>query len=190
MKHLRDLKPENILVDENLHLKITDFGSAKYLGELHDSKYEDTGERRRKNSFVGTAQFVTPEILNGKEPHIGTDLWSIGCVLFQMLTGKHLFTGRLFIQTFFLGLALSCINFHFLIHSHEYDIFQKVVRVEYSIPSTDFNTVAQDLISKLVVKEPSDRLGASEAQGYDKLKEHSFFNSIKWANLIEQTPPQ
>lgn len=94
----RDLKPENILLDENFHIKFTDFGTARILDEPVQANKEDQSNNsrplRRRNSFVGTAQFVSPEILQGKEPHIGSDLWAFGCIVFQMLTGKHLFSGK------------------------------------------------------------------------------------------------
>ena len=104
-----------------MHIKLTDFGTARIIeapaadtptadtaattttsgGEQEQDDDERTAAAqraraaRRKNSFVGTAQFVAPEILHGKEPHIGTDLWALGCIVYQMLTSKHLFTGRL-----------------------------------------------------------------------------------------------
>ena len=94
----RDLKPENILLDEDYHVKLTDFGTARIIDDPQENQESqqtsDSKPVRRKNSFVGTAQFVSPEILHGKEPHIGTDLWSLGCIVYQMLTGKHLFTGK------------------------------------------------------------------------------------------------
>ncbi|RNA28243.1 hypothetical protein BpHYR1_003956 [Brachionus plicatilis] len=162
----RDLKPENILLDEHFHIKITDFGSARIIDDPLEQKQLQEGNTslvRRKNSFVGTAQFVSPEILNGKEPHIGTDLWSLGCIIYQLLSGKHLFTGN-----------------------HEYDIFQKVVKQDFSIKE-DFDVNAKDLIQKLVVKDPNQRLGASE--NYPLLKAHSFFENIKWMNLLETQVP-
>jgi 3-phosphoinositide dependent protein kinase-1 len=64
-----------------------------------------------------------------------------------------------------------------------------VVKVSYTIPD-EFDERAKDLISKLVVADPTQRLGASEPHGYQGLKEHSFFESIDWKDLIEQTPPE
>ncbi|KAK7071615.1 3-phosphoinositide dependent protein kinase-1, partial [Halocaridina rubra] len=80
----RDLKPENILLDECMHIKITDFGSSKIL-----SNEEKEGEdgKRRKNSFVGTAQYVSPELLENKPVGPASDLWAVGCILYQMVSG-------------------------------------------------------------------------------------------------------
>jgi 3-phosphoinositide dependent protein kinase-1 len=78
-------------------------------------------------------------------------------------------------------------HFYLFLSSHEYDIFQKVVKVSYTKPD-GFDANAQDLISKLVVADPDQRLGANESCGYDKLKEHCFFEQIDWKDLIQQTP--
>ncbi|CAF0845092.1 unnamed protein product [Brachionus calyciflorus] len=161
----RDLKPENILLDENFHIKLTDFGTARIIDDPLEKKDEESKPVRRKNSFVGTAQYVSPEILNGKAPHIGTDLWALGCIVYQMLTGKHLFTGN-----------------------HEYDIFQKIVKLAFTFED-NFDQLAKDLIQKLVVIEPNQRLGAIEPDGYLQLKNHNFLKNINWQMLSETNPP-
>lgn len=167
----RDLKPENILLDDNFHIKLTDFGTARVLDDdinkalealatptKPDGKYE-----RRRNSFVGTAQFVSPECLQGHAPHIASDIWALGCIIFQMITGNHLFSG-----------------------SHEYDIFQKVIQLRFNFPD-GFPSTAEDLIKKLVVTEPDNRLGSKD---YNELKSDNFFSSINWdIDLSEQTVP-
>lgn len=73
--------------------------------------------------------------------------------------------------------------------SHEYDIFQKVVKVDYSIRD-DFDVNAKDLIEKLLKKDPNERLGASEIHGYCVLKDHKFFKAINWTNLLESQIPK
>jgi 3-phosphoinositide dependent protein kinase-1 len=85
------------LLDDKFHIRLTDFGTARILTDETDptTSNENTDlTRRRRNSFVGTAQFVAPEILQGKSPHIGCDLWALGCIIYQMLTGEHLFKGK------------------------------------------------------------------------------------------------
>lgn len=81
----RDLKPENILLDEKMHTLIADFGSARILDEKNgESDYES---RKRTNSFVGTAHYVSPEILKGEQLTKAADLWALGCILYQMISG-------------------------------------------------------------------------------------------------------
>jgi 3-phosphoinositide dependent protein kinase-1 len=100
------------LVDERRHIQVTDFGSARVIEPIdeiedefeklnsNDSNDEESKPPRRLtkpkrcNSFVGTAQFVSPEVLKSEHLHRGTDLWALGCVIFQLINGKHLFAGR------------------------------------------------------------------------------------------------
>ncbi|KAG7163510.1 3-phosphoinositide-dependent protein kinase 2-like [Homarus americanus] len=79
----RDLKPENILLDEHMHIKITDFGCAKILTNEEIEAVDDG--RGRKSSFVGTAQYVSPELLESKKCGRASDLWALGCILYQMI---------------------------------------------------------------------------------------------------------
>lgn len=79
----RDLKPENILIDENGHIKLTDFGLSKLLKH----REEITG------SFCGTVEYMAPEIV-GKEGHgLAADYWSMGVLIYEMLFGKLPFRG-------------------------------------------------------------------------------------------------
>nr|XP_040132852.1 3-phosphoinositide-dependent protein kinase 1 isoform X4 [Ictidomys tridecemlineatus] len=154
----RDLKPENILLNEDMHIQITDFGTAKVL--TPESK------QARANSFVGTAQYVSPELLTEKSACKSSDLWALGCIIYQLVAGLPPFRA-----------------------GNEYLIFQKIIKLEYDFPEKFFPK-ARDLVEKLLVLDATKRLGCEEMEGYEPLKAHPFFESITWENLHQQTPPK
>ena len=95
----RDLKPENILLNSNMHILITDFGSAKILNPDAAENGAGSGAESgpgpgRRNSFVGTAQYVSPEILTNSGSSPASDLWALGCIIYQMVTGIPPFHGN------------------------------------------------------------------------------------------------
>jgi len=164
----RDLKPENVLLSSTLHVKLTDFGTAKNL------KAEASAGKPRTNSFVGTAEYVPPEVLTAPSvaepgaddvPLITTsaDLWSLGCIVYQMLTGKYPFRGKSDMLT-----------------------FEKIKNRDLYIPP-NLPSEAADFISKLLVLDPSKRLGAN--CDFESLKAHPFFAGITFDGLWKQTPP-
>ncbi|XP_028670296.1 3-phosphoinositide-dependent protein kinase 1-like [Erpetoichthys calabaricus] len=154
----RDLKPENILLSEEMHIQITDFGTAKQLSS--DSR------QARANSFVGTAQYVSPELLTEKSACLSSDLWALGCIIYQLVAGLPPFRA-----------------------GNEYLIFQKIIKLEYEFPEKFFPK-AKDLVQQLLSLDPTKRLGCEEMGGYKPLRAHPFFESITWENLHLQTPPK
>ena len=82
----RDLKPENVMVDEHDNIKLIDFGIASYSGarRLTFAKFSPT---------MGTPDYVSPEQVKGQRGDARSDLYSVGVIFYEMLTGKVPFTG-------------------------------------------------------------------------------------------------
>ncbi|XP_041736048.2 ribosomal protein S6 kinase alpha-3 isoform X1 [Coregonus clupeaformis] len=80
----RDLKPENILLDEEGHIKLTDFGLSKESIDHEDKAY----------SFCGTVEYMAPEVVNRRGHTTSADWWSYGVLMFEMLTGTLPFHGK------------------------------------------------------------------------------------------------
>jgi serine/threonine protein kinase len=82
----RDLKPENIMVDAKDHIKLIDFGIAASVGSrrLTFTKFSQT---------LGTADYISPEQVKGKRGDARSDIYALGVMLYEMLTGKVPFTG-------------------------------------------------------------------------------------------------
>ncbi|KAJ3392644.1 3-phosphoinositide dependent protein kinase-1 [Lobulomyces angularis] len=153
----RDLKPENILLDSNLHIKIADFGTAKDLS----LETEVNGDQpHKKNSFVGTAEYCSPELLNDRAVSVKSDIWAIGCILYQLLCGRPPIKGV-----------------------NDYFTFQKISAVEYSFPE-GFPLEAENLIRSILVLDPKAR------PSIEVIKQHNFFHGFNWDNLHLQTPPK
>lgn len=163
----RDLKPENVLLDDQMHVKITDFGTAKLLKDpkalgvagtsrgVPDVDIED--EDNRATSFVGTAEYVSPELLTDKNACKASDLWAFGCIIYQLLSGRPPFKA-----------------------GNEYQTFQKIVGLDYDFPS-GFPPAARDLVERLLVLDPTRRLSI------EHIKNHEFFDGMKWGRELWRT---
>ncbi|XP_050699949.1 3-phosphoinositide-dependent protein kinase 1-like isoform X2 [Eriocheir sinensis] len=172
----RDLKPENILLDEQMHIKITDFGCAKILsaeeveeatGPEEPARGGGGGGGGRKSSFVGTAQYVSPELLSGKPCGPMADIWALGCILYQMVSGLPPFRSK-----------------------SEYFIYQKIQKLEYEFPP-GFCNDSRDLVTKLLVIEPEQRLGAHDPPGrYTALRSHPLFSDLDLDDMQNRKPPK
>ena len=156
----RDLKPENVLLDSQMHVKITDFGTAKILNNNKRSDENSTAaspldsadalDEERASSFVGTAEYVSPELLTEKNACKASDLWAFGCIIYQLLAGRPPFKA-----------------------GNEYQTFQKIVSLDYEFP-LGFPPVARDLVERLLVLDPTRRLQI------EHIKNHEFFRGITW----------
>ncbi|KAK3944485.1 Serine/threonine-protein kinase ksg1 [Diplogelasinospora grovesii] len=149
----RDLKPENVLLDDQMHVKITDFGTAKLLKDPRDPRSQEEipgqngmQEEKKPASFVGTAEYVSPELLTEKAAGKPSDLWAFGCIIYQLLVGRPPFKG-----------------------ATEYLTFQKIVNLEYEFPP-GFPPAARDLVERCLVLDPARRLTV------EHIKNHEFFD--------------
>ncbi|PNY04291.1 serine/threonine-protein kinase AtPK2/AtPK19 [Trifolium pratense] len=143
----RDLKPENILMDSDGHVMLTDFGMSKEIDESE-----------RSNSLCGTTEYMAPEILLGKGHNKDADWWSVGVLLYEMITGKAPFT-----------------------HTNRKKLQEKIIKEKIKLPPY-LTGEAHSLLKGLLQKDPSTRLG-SGPNGHEQIKNHKWFRTINWNKL-------
>ncbi|KAF3583585.1 hypothetical protein F2Q69_00032028 [Brassica cretica] len=188
----RDIKPENLLLTSDGHIKIADFGSVKPMQDSQITLLPNAASDDKACTFVGTAAYVPPEVLNSSPATFGllgsvdyynasylkqfffvicgtnsnrNDLWALGCTLYQMLSGTSPFKD-----------------------ASEWLIFQRIIARDLKFPN-HFSEAARDLIDRLLDTDPSRRPGAGP-EGYASLKRHPFFKGVDWKKPRSQTPPK
>jgi len=120
----------------------------------------------RSNSFVGTHEYLAPEIIKGEGHGAAVDWWTFGVFLYELLYGRTPFKG--------------CNN---------EETLANVVLQGLRFPDTPFVSFqARDLIRGLLVKEPENRLGTEK--GAAEIKQHPFFEGLNWALIRCAIPPE
>lgn len=89
----RDLKPSNVKVTEEGKVKVLDFGIARKLSRTR-SNLSASKTLTQAGTILGTAAYMSPEQARGEPVDERTDIWALGCLLYEMLTGQKAFTGR------------------------------------------------------------------------------------------------
>ena len=150
----------NFSPNQSFQYKIKDL--FKYIAypffNLETEKNENVNkfEKINQQKFVGTAEYMAPEIINSKEIGYYTDMWSVICILFLCFTGNNPFTDKT-----------------------EYLIFQNISNIKINEKNIEFiSDEALNLIKNFFKEEPSERIGYNGIKDFDfkKIKSHPFFN--------------
>ncbi|GAB4824328.1 Phototropin-1 [Ancistrocladus abbreviatus] len=179
----RDLKPENILLHSNGHISLTDFDLSCLTSCKPQILVQDIREKKRQkkarqtpiflaepmrasNSFVGTEEYIAPEIITGAGHTSAVDWWALGILLYEMLYGYTPFRGKTRQKTFT-------------------NILQKNLKFPKSI---QVSLQTKQLIYNLLQRDHKNRLGSSE--GANEIKRHPFFRGVNWALVRCMKPPE
>ena len=90
----RDIKPENIMIRPDGLVKVLDFGIAKHIQPAGARGSKESWIKTATGVIVGTAAYMSPEQARGLQVDARTDIWSLGCVLYEMVAGRAPFTGE------------------------------------------------------------------------------------------------
>ncbi|CCM03555.1 uncharacterized protein FIBRA_05691 [Fibroporia radiculosa] len=146
----RDLKPENILLDYTGHIALCDFGLCKL-----NMKDSDT-----TNTFCGTPEYLAPEILNGQGYNKTIDWWTLGVLLYEMLSGLPPFYDEVTDK-----------------------MYQKILHNPL-VFGDEIGPQAQSLLTGLLTRDPAYRLGVN---GADEIRRHPFFEkNIDFKRLLQK----
>ncbi|KAI8370616.1 kinase-like domain-containing protein [Radiomyces spectabilis] len=181
----RDLKPENILLHQSGHIMLTDFdlskgsvppgnpgvvkSSSPNLPPSIDTK--SCVNNLRTNSFVGTEEYIAPEVIKGCGHTSAVDWWTLGILIYEMLYGTTPFKG-----------------------ANRNETFSKILHCDVNFPTQPapyqnrtLSNACKNLIRKLLHKDEHRRLGSRA--GAADVKAHPFFKNINFALLRHTVPP-
>ncbi|XP_039689762.1 phototropin-1 isoform X2 [Medicago truncatula] len=176
----RDLKPENVLLQRSGHVSLTDFDlscltSCKPQLLISTTNDKKKGQQapifmaepmRASNSFVGTEEYIAPEIITGSGHTSAVDWWALGILLYEMIYGYTPFRGK-----------------------NRQRTFANILHKDLRFPKNkQVSLSAKQLIYRLLQRDPTSRLGSNG--GANDIKNHPFFRGINWALVRCTKPPE
>ena len=168
------VNPDEQDVDEDSEEEEEKDDEENIIKNNNDNKDENNKLKMRSQrsmTFVGTAEYISPEVIADKPSEFGTDIWAFGVMIYQMIFNTTPFKA----QTAYLT-------------------FRKIESAEIDFPknSNDISEEAKELLKKIFVKDPKKRIGGGDpGSEYDiaHLKKLKFFKNINWNRLHITTPP-
>ncbi|XMA17224.1 hypothetical protein WAI453_010015 [Rhynchosporium graminicola] len=181
----RDLKPENILLHQSGHIMLSDFDLSKQsdpggkptmilgrnganVNSLPAIDTKSCINNFRTNSFVGTEEYIAPEVIKGCGHTSAVDWWTLGILIYEMLYGTTPFKGK-----------------------NRNATFANILRDDVPFPEhsgiAPTSNLCKSLIRKLLIKDENRRLGARA--GASDVKTHPFFRTTQWALIRHMKPP-
>jgi len=151
----RDLKPENLMLDVNGYLRLVDLGFAKKV---------PIGNKTW--TFCGTPEYIPPEVIANTGHTLSADYWSLGILVYELLTRKTPFRAK-----------------------DDLTIYENILRGIHSVQfSYRVSRKAEMLIKSLCRQEPSERLGYQKG-GVNDIRKHKWFGGFDWDGFHAQRVP-
>jgi len=151
----RDLKPENLMVDNNGYVRLVDLGFAKLVPPGHKTW-----------TFCGTPEYIPPEIISNTGHNIAADYWSLGILIFELLSKRTPFRAK-----------------------DDMAIYEGILRGIHSVQFPyKISRKAESLIKSLCRQDPSERIGYQKA-GVNDIRKHRWFQGFDWEALCSERNP-
>jgi len=151
----RDLKPENVMLSAEGFVKLVDFGCCT--------------RKTRSYTFVGTPEYIAPEVIRGQGYGKGVDWWSLGVIMYEMICGP-------------LPFGEGCTD--------PMETFREILEKPLSIP-IKAKPEAADLLTSLLERSCEQRLGSCTKNWKHEVREHPYFEGLQWDAILEHSifPP-